>query len=99
MKNLKRFRSEKDLRLFVKNFFKKNIKGLPEEAKIEIKVLNVNPPKIQLFLPFYSEGNLLRVLEVDFLVRELYNLGITVDIFYLDDWEVQLIEETISSCT
>lgn len=99
MKSLKKFRSEKDLRLFVKNFLKKNLKGLPEEAKIEIRVVKVDPPKIHLFFPFYAEGNMLRALEVDFLVRELYNLGILVDLYYLDDWEVQLIEESFGACS
>lgn len=90
MKPLKKFVNEKDLRLFVKNFLKKNLKGLPEAAKIEIKVIEINPPKVELYFPFHSEGNLLRVFEVDFLIKELYNFGIKVDIFYLDDFEAGL---------
>ncbi|MFN3567445.1 MAG: hypothetical protein ACK4UR_00850 [Caldimicrobium sp.] len=90
MKPLKKFVSEKDLRLFMKNFLKKNLKGLPEAAKIEIKVVEFNPPSVELYFPFHSEGNLLRVYEVDFLIKELYNLGIKVDIFYLDDFEASL---------
>ncbi len=85
MKKAKGFPNEKDLRLFVKRFLKENLKGLPEGVKIEIEVTSLNPPEVNLFFPFYSEGNLLRTLEVDFLLAELYNLGIGCHLFYLDD--------------
>lgn len=90
MKKLKSFKSEKDLRLFVKKILKESFKGLQDVVKIEIKVVELNPPKIQMNFPFYSEGNLLRALEVDFFVRELYNLGIEVEVYYLDDVERSL---------
>ncbi|WP_038056871.1 hypothetical protein [Thermodesulfobacterium hydrogeniphilum] len=84
----KNFKSEKDLRLFIKKFLKENLKGLPETAKIQIKVLNIKPPQVVLEMPFYSEGNLIRVNEVDFLIQHLVNLGIRVNIIYLDDIEI-----------
>jgi len=85
MKSLKNFRSEKELRLFVKRFFKERLKGLPEGTKIEVEVVSLKPPVVNLYFPFYSEGNLLRVFEVDFLLSELYNWGIEGHLFYLDD--------------
>jgi hypothetical protein len=98
MKKAKGFRNEKDLRLFVKRFLKENLKGLPEGVKIEIEVSSLNPPEVNLFFPFYSEGNLLRTLEVDFLLTELYNLGISCHLFYLDDMG-ERDYEPISSCS
>ncbi len=94
MKRSRKFLSEKDLRLFVKRFLKDHLKGLPEGTKIEIKVLDYLSPKVQLLFPFYSEGNVLRALEVDFLVKELYNVGIEAEVYYLDDWEVFLNDES-----
>lgn len=85
MKKLKSFHKEKDLRLFVKRFFKENLKGLPEDVKIEVEVSSLNPPSVNLYFPFYSEGNFLRAFEVDFLLAELYNLGIICNLFYQDD--------------
>lgn len=85
MKKLRNFRNEKDLRLFVKRFFKENLKGLPEGTKIEVEVSSLKPPVVNLYFPFYSEGNLIRAFEVDFLLAELYNLGIACNLFYQDD--------------
>lgn len=85
MKNLKSFRNEKDLRLFVKRFLKERLKGLPEGTKIEVEVASLKPPSVNLYFPFYSEGNLIRAFEVDFLLAELYNLGIECSLFYQDD--------------
>ncbi len=81
----KEFKREKDVRLFVKNFFKKNLQGLPESAKIELKVVSLDPLEVNLFMPFYSEGNFIRAYEVDFLIYELDKLGIKINLFYLDD--------------
>ncbi|MCS7150641.1 MAG: hypothetical protein RMI93_07900 [Caldimicrobium sp.] len=81
----RRFNSEKDLRLFVKKLFKDSIRGMPEEAKPEISVLSISPPRIRLFLPFVSEGNFIRNNEVDFFLAELYNWGIEGEVLYTDD--------------
>lgn len=94
MRKLKRFRNEKDLRLFVKRFLKENLKGLPEGTKIDIEVFSLTPPSVNLYFPFYSEGNLLRAYEVDFLLAELYNLGIICNLFYQDDLGERLYEST-----
>jgi hypothetical protein len=84
------FKNEKDLRLFVKRFLKEHLRGLPETAKIEIKVVSFKPPQVLLHLPFYSEGNLIRVNEVDFLLEKLLNLGIKGEVVYIDDIEFEL---------
>ncbi len=84
----KNFKNEKDLKLFVKRFFKENLKGLPETAKINVRVICVKPPKVLLEMPFYSEGNLIRINEVDFLLKELSAFGIETIIAYLDDLEI-----------
>jgi len=87
----KSFKGEKDLRLFVKNFLKTRLKGLPEEKKIKVKVKNFKNLEVSILMPFYSEGNLIRANEVDFLLDELLNLGIKPVIFYLDDeYELEL---------
>ncbi len=91
----KSFRSEKELRLFVKRMFKETLRGLPEEAKVEVLVKTLRPPKVYLLLPFYSEGNLIRAMEVDFFLGELYNFGVEGEIIYLDD-RVE-IEQTCSN--
>ncbi|BAU23644.1 hypothetical protein THC_1276 [Caldimicrobium thiodismutans] len=96
---MKSFRSEKDLRLFVKKFFKENLKGLPEMAKIEIEVYSLNPPSVKLYFPFYSEGNFLRAFEVDFLLAELYNLGIKGSLFYQDDLGERELNEFSCACS
>ncbi len=80
-----KIKTEKDLRIFVKKFFKEHLKGLPEDKKFEVKVTSVSPPRVRLHMPFYSEGNLIRANEVDFLTKELLDLGIKVDVFYVDD--------------
>ncbi len=84
---IKHFKNEKDLRLFVKKFLKGNLKGLPPESKIEVEVLKVKPAEVILKFPFYSEGNLIRTNEVDFLLKNLMELGIKAYIKYLDDFE------------
>ena len=78
-------KTEKDLRLFVKKYIKERLKGLPSDKKLEVKVKSVSPPIINLYLPFFSEGNLIRANEVDFLIADLEKLGLKVEIFYLDD--------------
>lgn len=82
MKNLK----EKEIRNWVKKFLKQHLKGVSELLKIKIKVVNINPPKVYLELPFYSEGNLIRANEVDFLITEIEKEGVSIEIFYLDDF-------------
>lgn len=81
----KSFKSLKDLKLFTKKLFKERFKGLPEGVKIEVEALEINPPQVRIFLPFYSEGNLIRCNEVDFFVEELMDLGIKAEVVYLDD--------------
>lgn len=84
----KGFKNEKDLRLFVKKFLKEKLKGLPPESKVEIKVIKVKPAEIILKFPFYSEGNLIRANEVDFLLKDLAEIGIKAYIKYIDDFEI-----------
>jgi len=86
-KSKKTFKNKKDLKLFIKNFLKTYLKGLPEEIfpQIEIEPLGLKPPKVRIVLPFYSEGNLIRANEVDFLLERLLILGVTGEILYLDD--------------
>jgi len=85
---IKNFKNEKDLKLFVKRFLKENLKGLPPESKIEIEVIKIKPAEVILKFPFYSEGNLIRVNEVDFLLKTLINLGIKARVKYIDDIEI-----------
>ena len=85
---VKNFKNEKDLKLFVKRFLKENLKGLPPERKIEIKVIKIKPAEVILKFPFYSEGNLIRVNEVDFLLKNLMDLGIRAQVKYIDDVEI-----------
>ena len=84
---IKTFKNEKDLRLFIKKFLKENLKGLPLESKIEIQIIKIKPAEVILKFPFYSEGNLIRVNEVDFLLKILMDLGIKAHIRYIDDVE------------
>ncbi len=84
---IKGFKNQKDLKLFIKKFFKKHLKGLSPETKIEIKIIKLNPPEVVLKFPFYSEGNLIRVNEVDFLLKELMKYKINAQIQYIDDLE------------
>jgi hypothetical protein len=88
---VKNFKNEKDLKLFIKKFLKKNLKGLPPESKIEIEVIKIKPAEVILKFPFYSEGNLIRVNEVDFLLKKLIDLGIKAQVKYIDD--VGIFEE------
>ncbi|QER41325.1 hypothetical protein F1847_00695 [Thermodesulfobacterium sp. TA1] len=81
----KSFKNLKDVKLFTKKFLKERLKGLPEEAKIEVEAVGLNPPQVRIYLPFYSEGNLIRCNEVDFILEELLSLGIHGEIVYLDD--------------
>ena len=84
---IKTFKNEKDLRLFIKKFLKENLKGLPLESKIDIQIIKVKPAEVILKFPFYSEGNLIRVNEVDFLLKILMDLGIKAYVRYIDDVE------------
>lgn len=85
---VKNFKKEKDLRLFIKKFLKENLKGLPAESKIEIEIIKIKPAEVILKFPFYSEGNLIRANEVDFLLKNLIDLGIKAQVKYIDDVEV-----------
>ncbi len=85
---VKNFKNEKDLKLFIKRFLKENLKGLPPESKIEIEVIKIKPAEVILKFPFYSEGNLIRVNEVDFLLKTLIDLGIKAQVKYIDDVEI-----------
>lgn len=81
------FKTKKDLRLFTKNFLKLHLRGLPEESYLQIAIepLTLDPPRVRIVLPFYSEGNLIRANEVDFLLEELLKLGVEGEILYIDD--------------
>ncbi len=87
------FRSPKDLRLFLKGFLKEHLRGLPPDFRIEIEVLSHAPPRALLRLPAHSEGNLIRVHQVDLLVSHLAEMGVEVEVFYMDD----LIEENLNA--
>jgi hypothetical protein len=82
----KHFSSEKDLRIFIKHYLKSNLKGVRDLVKAEIIVKNLKPPLVCLKLPFYSEGNLIRCNEVDFLIKKLEESGIRAEVYYADDW-------------
>ncbi|OAG28367.1 hypothetical protein [Thermodesulfatator autotrophicus] len=84
---LKKARTEKDLRLLTQKFFKESLKGLPAGFRIEAKVLSVNPPRVIVKIPAHSEGNPIRIAQVDQLIEELENLGLEVILCYQDDLE------------
>lgn len=81
------FLSSKDLRLFLKRYLKERLKGLPPDFQIRIEVCSFRPPQAFLYIPAHSEGNLARVHQVDLLVSELKEMGIELEVFYLDDLE------------
>ena len=85
LNRLKNPKSEKDLRLGVQKFFKEGLKGLPPGFRIEAEVLSLRPPRVLVKIPAYSEGNPIRVAQVDYLVAELEAQGLEVVICYLDD--------------
>ncbi len=79
------FRSEKDLRLFLRKFLRERLRGLPADFRIGIEVRSVRPPRATLKLPVHSEANPARAHEVDRLVAELEARGLELEVFYLDD--------------
>ncbi len=83
----RKFKNEKDLRLFLKKLFKEKLKHCEHPLQIEIKVKNINPARAKVFLPFYSEGNLIRANEMDFFLKSLCEEGIEVELFYEDERE------------
>ncbi len=83
----RKFKSEKDLRLFLKKLFKEKLKHCEQPLKIEVKVETLTPPKAKVFLPFYSEGNLIRLNEMDFFLKTLCEEGIEVELYYEDERE------------
>ena len=83
----RKFKSEKDLRLFLKKFFKEKLKHCEQPLKLEVEVERVSPPKAKVLLPFHSEGNLIRLNEVDFFLKDLFNQGIEVELYYEDEKE------------
>ncbi|GEM_PF-2146456 len=87
-KRSRKIRSEKDLRLFVRGFLKEKLRGLPPHFRIEVEVLDPPSKRVAVRIPAHSEGNLIRIMQVDHLVEELENYGLQVEVFYLDDlWE------------
>ena len=78
-------KNEKDLRLRVQKFFKERLKGLPPGFRIQAEVLGLRPPRVLVKIPAYSEGNPIRVAQVDQLVAELEAKGLEVILCYLDD--------------
>jgi hypothetical protein len=83
----RKFKNEKDLRLFLRKFFKERLKHCEQPLKLEVKVERVTPPKAKVFLPFHSEGNLIRLNEVDFFLKELSDQNIEVELYYEDEKE------------
>ncbi len=87
-KKAKQLNSEKALRLFVKNFLKEKLKGLPPDFRLGIKVLDPKKKKVAIKIPAHSEGNPIRIAQMDRLTEELEKMGLEVELFYLDDiWE------------
>ena len=84
---LPKFKTEKDLRLFLKNFFKEKLKHIEHALSVEIKIENIKPPKAKVFLPFHSEANFIRLNEMDFFLKELKELEIEVELYYEDEKE------------
>ncbi|HFC96984.1 MAG TPA: hypothetical protein ENJ40_00810 [Thermosulfurimonas dismutans] len=82
---MKTFRSAKDLRLFLKRFFRERLPGLPADFRLEVEVYSYRPPRAALRLPVHSEGNPARAHQVDRLVAELEREGLELEVFYLDD--------------
>lgn len=81
----KNFVSCKDLRLWLRRFFRERLRGLSPDFRLEIAIFSHRPPRAALFLPVHSEGNLIRVHQVDRLVAELAEAGIEIEVFYADD--------------
>ena len=82
---IRNFKSEKDLRLFLRRFFKEGLRGLPPDFRIEVEVLSVRPPRAVLRLPVPAEGNPARAHQVDLLVARLLEEGLSLEVFYADD--------------
>ncbi len=84
-KQLRKANNEKELRNLVRRFFKEHLKGLPPHFKIEVQVLKMRPNKVIILLPTHSEGNLIRVAQVEQLVARLESVGINIEVLYEDD--------------
>jgi len=82
-----KIKTDKDLRLFTRKFFREKLRGLPPDFRLEINPLSLRPHRVRLHIPAHSEGNLIRVTQVDHLIEELEDLGIEVELYYLDDLE------------
>ncbi len=82
--------SEKWLRNKVKKFFKEVLKEPEIYNNLKIQVISLNPSTVRVLFPFYSEGNLIRVNEMDFIKEEFEKKeGIKLEIFYQDEeWEM-----------
>ncbi|AEH44819.1 hypothetical protein Thein_0945 [Thermodesulfatator indicus DSM 15286] len=83
----KKARTEKDLRLLTQKFFKESLKGLPPGFRIKAQVLSINPPRVMVKIPAHSEGNPIRITQVDQLIEELEDFGLEVILCYQDDLE------------
>ncbi len=77
--------TEKDLRLLVKRYLKLHLKGLSPGFRIEVEPLGLRPPRVAIKIPAHSEGNLIRVTQVDQLVASLEAFGIAVEVLYQED--------------
>ncbi len=87
-KRAKKLHTAKDFRLFVKGFLKEKLKGLPPDFRLEVEVTDKKAKKIEVKIPAHSEGNPIRITQVDRLVEELEEMGLEIEILYLDDlWE------------
>ncbi len=84
-KLFRQIRTEKDLRLLVSRFLKTHLKGLSPGFRIEVEVLSLRPPQVAIKIPAHSEGNLIRVGQVDQLVASLEAFGLGVEVLYEDD--------------
>lgn len=84
-KLLQKVRSEKDLRHVVRRYLRAHLRGLSSGFRIEVEALDLRPKRVAIKIPAHSEGNLIRVAQVDRLVAELEAMGLEVEVLYQDD--------------
>ncbi len=84
-KRLRKANSKKELRNLIRRYLKEHLKGLPPHFKIEVEILEMHPNTAVILLPTHSEGNLIRVAQVDRLVGDLESIGINIEVLYEDD--------------
>ncbi len=84
-KVFKQIKTEKELRLAVSRYLKTHLKGLSPGFYLGVEVVTLRPAQVIITIPAHSEGNLIRVAQMDCLAASLEQMGVAVEIFYLDD--------------